>query len=327
MSRALAVTLLVLGLFTTSARAQFGYFYRGGATIAGDYLTGVGIAAAGMGSYNLNTAMANSINVDTEIKWNEYVYACIKNEMRENAEHRAAMMARDHENYNKIQQRIRENPEERDVENGDSLNAVLDQLLSPKIQESSFRYAEVPLAVDAIRLIPFKLGEKNEKFSMTRLSPRGKGKWPVAFQDDRFAAERRGYERALDTALEQAIDGKMSQEALREVEVAVERLKHKLDKVIPPSNDRQYIEAKKRLDELSISARLLKTHKIEMVLGEIDKYGGTTVNDLRIFMQRYNLRFAVAESPDERKLYPELYATLVQQRDKLVGAIEPPPAK
>ena len=53
-----------------------------------------------------------------------------------------------------------------------------------------------------IRRIPFKLAEKNEKFSMSRLSPKGKGKWPVAFQDDQFTAERRRYEHALDDALE-----------------------------------------------------------------------------------------------------------------------------
>jgi hypothetical protein len=41
-------------------------------------------------------------------------------------------------------------------------------------------------------------------------------------------------------------------------------------------------------------------------------------------MQRHNLLFAPAETPDERTLYPKLHASLVEQREKLQGAIEQP---
>jgi hypothetical protein len=325
MSRTCLATLLALASLETGARAQgLGVGYLGaGSTPAGDYLRGVGVAATGMGNFNYLTAQADSINTDTYIRWNEYLYNAAKNENRENAEHRAKMIAQHKAEYAAILKRIRENPEELDLMKGDALNSVLDQLMDPRISESSFRYAEVQLPVDIVKSIPFKLAEKNEKFSMSRLSPKGNGKWPVAFQDDAFAPERKNYERALDDALEQAIEGKMSLEAIRGVEVAVEDLRRKLDKVLAPSTERHYMEARKRLDELSTSARLLKTHKIEMALGEIDKYAGTTVNDLRVFMQKYNLRFAIVETPDERRLYPELYTSLVQQRDKVVGAIEP----
>ena len=40
-------------------------------------------------------------------------------------------------------------------------------------------------------------------------------------------------------------------------------------------------------------------------------------------MQRHNLEFAPAETPDERTLFPELFTSLVQQREKLKDAIEP----
>jgi len=42
------------------------------------------------------------------------------------------------------------------------------------------------------------------------------------------------------------------------------------------------------------------------------------VNDLKIFMRKYGLRFGRADSPDERKLYPELYETLRIQKEKFV---------
>jgi hypothetical protein len=311
----------ILAVLAGSGRAQF---ITAGSTVEGDYLRGVGIAAVGMGIYNEKTAIANSINTDTYIRWNEYLYNAAKNENRENAEHRAALRARHAEEYKKLHDRIREHPEDLDVEKGDALNAVLLQLLDPRISESSIRYAKVPLSVDIIRRIPFKLGEKNEKFSMSRLSIKGKAKWPVAFQDDQFDSVRRAYERAVDHALNQAVEGKMQLEALKGIEDAVEALAQKLDRVVGPSQERHYMEAKKRVEELRTTARLLKTHKVEQALAEIDKYSGTTVNDLRLFMQRHNLKFATAESPDERTLYPELYASLVQQREKVLPALLAP---
>ena len=52
-------------------------------------------------------------------------------------------------------------------------------------------------------------------------------------------------------------------------------------------------------------------------IGEIDKYSGTNVNDLKLFMLSHNLRFAAAKTPEERLLFPRLYASLVQQREKV----------
>jgi hypothetical protein len=307
-------------LLGAPARAQF---IGPGSTIQGDYLRGVGIAAAGMGVYNLRTAQANAINTQTWINWNEYIWNVAKNENKEAVEHRDAMLAKHKAAYNAVQKRYVDNPEDLDLMTGNALNAVLEQLNDPKIAESSFRSAEVSLPVDVVRRIPFKLAERNEKFSMNRLAIKNKGKLPVAFQDDRLARELRIYARALDTALEQAMNGKLQQSAIEDVEKAVEGLRLKLNAVIPPSNDRTYIEAKTRLDELDRTTRMLKTHKVEIALGEIDKYSGTTVNELRLFMQRHNLQFAPAENPDERTVYPELYTALVQQREKLSGAFQP----
>ncbi len=84
------------------------------------------------------------------------------------------------------------------------------------------------------------------------------------------------------------------------------------------------MEAKGKLDELKRVVQLFKTQKVQQALAEIDKYPGATVNDLRVFMQRHNLQFAPAETPDERTLYPDLFASLALQRDKVVGALRDP---
>ncbi len=61
---------------------------------------------------------------------------------------------------------------------------------------------------------------------------------------------------------------------------------------------------------------MMKRKEIETIIGEIDRYSGTTVHDLIVFMQQYNLRFGVLEIGAERAAYPKLYA-MRQQLDEL----------
>lgn len=308
-----ASALLLAGAF---AEAQFIF---PGSTPVGDYLRGVGIAAYGMGIYNERTAVANRINAETFIMLNEYMWNVVKNEMRENAEHRRRILAKKAVAYRKIQERIHDHPEPLDVMNGAALNSMLRELLSPTVVFMAPRDVKIPLDADVIRRIPFQLGEKGERFSMARLSPKGKKpKWVVAFQDDRFATYCRGYERAVDNALGLATDGKMEPGAIEDLQKAVEHLQFKLDhtpEFLEPRNQRRYHEAKEQLDRLRLSARLFQTFKMQSIFAEIDTYAGRTVNELTRFMSRHGLTFAEAETPEERTLYRQLYTALVEQRN------------
>jgi hypothetical protein len=314
------LTTLAVGLLGTVARAQY-VGVGPGSTLQGDYLRGVGIAAWGMGTYNYNTAVADSINVNTVIKWNEYLAAVAKQQTKDYVARKMTLATQKKELYERERARILENPEARDIETGAALNAVLNQLQNSRVDESTLRSAElqVPLPTDVIRRIPFTLSEKGEKFSMERLSLKGKGKWSVALQDDKFQLVKNAYERALDKALEQAIDAKMQMSAIEGVKAAADDLFSRLDEVVGPSPDRLYMEAKERLNELKATVRLLKTEMIERAIGDIDKYSGTTVNELRLFMQTHHLHFGSAQTPEERQLFPQLYASLVQQRNKLAN--------
>jgi hypothetical protein len=317
-----AVFVLLVSI-TRSAPAQYQYIAPG-STAPGDYLRGVGIEAAGLGTYILDSARATSINTDTAIRWDSYISAALEYEQQKFAEHRAAAIASKHENYRKERERLRENANEFDVRNGSALNDVLEQLLDPKYTDSVYRYAEVPIPVDLIRRIPFKLGEKGVTFSMARLSPRGNGKWPPAFQDDRAWGERQAYEQAVDLALEQAIDRKILDGSIEKIEKAVDGLERRLDDGVIPRNDTRYLEGMQKIRDLRAVAEQLKIDKVETAIGEIDKYSGTTVYDLKILMQKHGLRFGDARLPDEKKEFPELYTVLRQQRDALNGAAKAP---
>ncbi len=311
--RSLPMALIVVATLAIHAQSQ-----GPGSTVPGDYLRGVGIMAWGEGTYNYNTALANSINVDTVIRWTEYMADVAKLQTHDHV----ALIRREADKakqaYSQKHERLLNSPEARDIENADALNETLGVLLNSRTSESALRGADyqVPLPAALIRQIPFKLDEKGEKFSMERLSVKGPNKWPPFLQDDRFQVVKKRYERVLDKALEQAIEGKMQIPTFDELKDVSDDLYAKLVEIRAPSPERGFMEAKERIDDLKKTVRLLETDQIERAIADIDKYGGTTVNDLKIFMQTHHLRFAPAKTPEERAIYPEIYAALTLQREK-----------
>jgi len=325
MSRRLSTAITLFALLAGgSARGQFTRGYGGigpGSTPQGDIARGAGIMAAGMGQFNMSTAMANSINVDTAIKWNQYVYLSLEEDNRKKAIHRAYRVARNKENYQLILSRIRENPTLADLRSGDALNAVLEQLLDPKLDPSSMRQSSVPLSGKTIRTIPFQHGSEALTFSLLRLTAHDD--WPISLRGDEFARERKAYERAVDNALDLDIEGKLSLRAVVQVQNAVVDLERKVDQEIPQSSRDLYVQAKNHLKKLAQIGQMFKSPVVESVLADVDKYPGTTVGDLLVFMQRHNLRFGTADTDAERELYLNLFASLKTQRD----GVKPPEIK
>ncbi|MGO9913329.1 MAG: hypothetical protein ACLQIB_01255, partial [Isosphaeraceae bacterium] len=89
--RACASVFALLFIQGACAQAQWGYpgGYGGygwggwgGQTAQGDIARGLGAYAMGAGYYNRQTAVANSINTDTVMRWNQYVYEAQMNANR-----------------------------------------------------------------------------------------------------------------------------------------------------------------------------------------------------------------------------------------------------
>jgi len=318
-----AIGVFALQAFSgTNAPAQIIF---PGSTPQGDILRGEGVFLQGAGLFNYYTATADSINADTWMRLNEYVFQSVREASMRESRRIAARIAKTKENYNEILDRLYNAPEFKDVRRGDALNILYEHLTNPQIPESSFRLSPVHLSGDNIRNIPFMYAKEDATFSMQRLTARGK--WPVGLRDARLVGARRAYERAVDDALEQQIEGKLTLEAVKAVEAAVYDLSASLDQVIPPSRDKVYLEARNYVKRLETMKELFKRKDIEQILGEIDKYAGTTVHDLVAFMKRNNLRFGVPDqNGDQQSLYPRLFASLRQQLD-LVNVPEPEPKK
>jgi hypothetical protein len=325
MGRKLLQTMFVVVLLGSVAEAQQPVVLVGaGSTWQGDYMRGVGIAAYGMGVLVEKQAIAGQINANTYIMMSEYFAAVAKQGAWENAERRRQELRKINDLRRKIFERLHDNPELRDVFTGDALNVTLSDLTDPKIDDSTSRFAQVPLDPGIIRQIPFKLGERNESFSMNRLSMKGKNKWTSFFQDPRYKGVCDAYQRAVDHALDLAIDGKMEVEARRAVEQAIDDLEAAL-KGAPIVHEaryqRLYSDAKEQLDVLKKTERFFMDTKVQRAFAEIDNYSGTTVDELRLFMQKHRLTFANADTPDEKVLFPKLHTALKLHREKVSPGI------
>jgi hypothetical protein len=294
-------------------------FVGPGSTPDGDYLRGVGVAAVGMGIYNYDTALANRINTETYVFWNEYLYNVAKNENREAMEHRAAIREEHKKNRAEIEKRIRENPNTLDVIKGDALNYMMEELIGPKsrVQLSTLRLSSVPLSVDTIRRIPLIHATDNVRFSMQRLAIKGEKNWPVGLRGETIQNERHAYEQAMDAVLDQQLDRKLQRETIQKLETAIKNLRVRLDQVVVPDRETVYMEAKKFLDQLEQTKEMIKHFSVEKIIAEIDNYSGTTVYDLLVFMNTWNLRFGVSDIGDERKQLNDLYVAMCQQRDRV----------
>ena len=316
--------LLAVALFVSGTRADAQFMNFGpGSTIQGDYLRGAGAAAFGQGYYVEASARAFAINTQTVASWNDYVERVTEYQTQKWFRHMRAVYAKRQDLWKGIQEKLRTNPDEFAVLNGDALNNLMEQMRAPNVSQSSFRYAPITLDIDMVRSIPFKLAEANANFSFQGLSIKGKKTWEIALRGDEFALERAAYDNALKAAKAEQLETKLSVASIRALDKAVADLQRKLDEVVGAGNP-EYLKAKNQLAVLQRGVNNLYNTKIERVFAELYTYAGTTVEELKEFMRKHNLRFAAADTPEERELYPKLYEIFKDQKDKVAQAEAPP---
>src|SRR5271157_445261 len=320
--------VLWLAALSGQARAQWGYGYYPygyggygwggwGGTAQGDIARGLGYFNMGAGIYNRETAIARSINIDTVIRWNQYVYLSQQEATREYFARRNAAIAKDKNAYYALMKRMQENPTARDIENGDALNAALDQLSDPRIHTSALRAADAPISAKSIREIPFTNASEAVSFSLSQL--KASSQWPAVLLEPRFASERAEFETLVDEIRkENTENGQISPGTLSKLHGVTSRLKDKLA-AMPLEGTAENQEALKFVKTVTALTRLLEKPEIDEVLNELKKIEKTTVGNLLAFMHTFNLRFAPATTPSQRTVYNELYPILAQTRDRIIS--------
>jgi hypothetical protein len=309
--------VFILTLSTGEALAQYygGYGGWGGETPEGNFARGAGFYELGAGVYNRDTAIANSIEQDTILRWNEYMFQSQQEANRRAALRRARQNRRTIDSGSAISKRVRENPDEHDLRNGDALNAILDEITNPKVHGVALRTIKNPISGQVIREIPFESASEAVTLSLHQLT--GEGKWPVALHGETFAAERKAYQEAIAKAVEEDEDGNISPETLQSLNLAASRLRAKLV-ATKPASGAEYAEAANYIKALVAMSRMLEKPRLEKILAELDKVKTTTLGSLLAFMHAYNLRFGPATTEAQHTVYQNLYPIMAEGRDKIM---------
>jgi hypothetical protein len=278
--------------------------------------SGLGAFAMGAGQYNVNTAQANSINADTVMRWNQANWEA---QHALNVSYYYNRIRRRNDNIKAqagIYDRLRNHPEQRDIEDGDSLNVALDELTNPKVFSSTIRTIRNPLSPQLIRDIPFEHASEGMTICLDEMTARDG--WPPALREETFAPERKALQDAIKEALIEDEKGELTPTTIQKVEDAVNRLRTKFEMKVPQTSP-DYIPASDHIKALAGISRMLRSPKVEEIVAGLEKYPGTTVGDLLLFMQAYNLRFAPAKTVRQREIYQQLFPILDSVRDNAPG--------
>jgi hypothetical protein len=316
-SMVLTAALAVGGV---SAHAQYGRYggwggWGGaGSTVQGSIASGMGNFAAGAGSYNVQTAQARSINTQTAMQFNDYMYAVNKQNAATNLARRRQEQKNVNESANATYKRLHDSPDPHDIHTGDALNIVLTELVNPKMYTQVVQKATMPIDSQLVKNINFQHAANMILISLGDVSSRGV---PDALATSpNFETDRQAIRAIVAKGRQEASSSnRVSPETLRSFRAAVQAAKDKADASFAQGT-RQRDEADNFLKALLGLSRMLERPDIEEFLKGLNRYPTTTMGHLITFMHSFNLRFGVAKTPEQEAAYDQIYPMLVQLRDQ-----------
>ena len=306
------------------ARAQWNYNYGGwgwggwggGTTPASAALQGAGYYAMGAGMYNLNTAQAANINAQTAMQWNDYVAQITHESARMHAMRVNSAFRKNQALYDANQKRLRENPGKFEIESGDALNVILDDLTNPRLGSAAQRAATAPVPASLVAEVPFQNAAERVTLMLDDL--RESVKWPEVFEGDRFAAEKKTFDEIRDQLRKEAGEGEISERSLRTARSYVDNLRAKVTaQPLPDPLDQK--EALRFVSACSSLLGLLQKPDIQPAIIQLRKVQDTTVGHLLGFMNAFNLRFGPAKTLKEKQAYQRLFEILDGTRDQILA--------
>ncbi len=295
----------------------YGWGGWGGQTAQGDIARGLGAYAMGAGYYNQQTAVANSINTDTVMRWNEYVYESQMNANRLHHE-KLALGLQNNKAAGQIRERLRNNPERADIYRGDALNVALDEINDPRVYSKALQSGQVKIGGETIRNIPFQSASAAITMSIHQLA---KGGPPKALLAPEFAADRETI-KALGQEIRKQIDDDKNPDkaTIDKLLTAINQAEAKADKLLP-ANSKDRVEADRYLKALHGLVAMLDTPALDLILAGVEKRPDATVGELLGFMNAFNFRFGPATTPKQREVYDSLYPRLVDLRNQIAPAL------
>ena len=325
---------LALALAGSDVRAQWNYNWGGwgggASTVQGDIAHGMGVFAAGAGQFNQQTAVANSINANTTMRVNQYMFAAQQEANQRQYVRTARRIGRANATASDTANRLRNNPDQGDVDRGDALNVLLDDLTAPALmQSSSLRLAGSELDAALVSEIPFRNAAEAVTICLDQLTD--PNRFPKFLRSEALTNEREAFVTAVHDARTQAREqGELTSEAVTRVQETGKALYAKAQSPSISALPTERNEALSYLKGMAALAKMAANSDTLQALRELKKIQTTHVANLIAFMHAYNLRFGPADSPQQRTVYRTLYPILKGDRDRIYAmadtqATQPPP--
>lgn len=303
---------------------------------SGDAARGQGSYLNGLGWYNLNTAKANSINVDATIRWKQDLrqiqldrWDLVANQNAKKAAGKKLKIEEvKHQQLVRLRQ-LRIEPTAADVETGDALNVLLYDLTDPAISLESWsntsQQVKLPDGMSVKDLVFRFTSLKGSSatsaalskgvIALSRLAVAG-DKWPTPLQVPEIQKERAAYEAAYAKVRDQILAGQFDLKAVQAMDRSLDALNEKVKTAVPSERGFR-TEAAKFVSDLEDSTRMFDAATVDYareILNDTKDHDATTVAELVAFMLKYRLQFASAErDPGAREIYTPLFEKLKEQ--------------
>jgi hypothetical protein len=317
-----SLLVVVLSVPAVPARAQYGRYGgwggwggEGGSTVQGSVARGMGAYAAGAGAYNEQTAEARSMNANTAMQVNEYMYAINQRNAQTYAKRQQGKIKETTEAGDATYRRLHDNPSPADVHSGDALNVVLDELTNPKVYTQVVQKAAQPIASGLVKNVEFEYAARMIAISLADLSSRGVP--DVLLTTPAFEPDRTAIRALVQKAREESSSpgSQVSHETLANCREAIRALQDKV-KATLPQGTRNRDEADNFLKALYGLTKMLESPDVAQFLKGLDTLPTTTLGHLITFMHSFNLRFGVPKNADQEAAYDQLYPLLAGVRDR-----------
>ena len=275
----------------------------------------------GAGIYNRETAIARSINTDTAMRWNQYVYLSQQEATRHYFARRDAAIAKDRNAYDTLMKRIQDDPDaqgHRERRRAQRGSRPAFGPADPQLGPAHGGYAHLPPRRSGIS----RSATPPKPWSSACRSSRHRRTGLPSCWSPGSPTERADFEKAVDEVRkENQENGQISAKTLSSLRAVIQRLKDKLA-AMPLEDPAENQEALNFVKTVTAMARMLEKPDIDQVLAELEKIDKTTVGNLLAFMHTFNLRFAPATTPRQRQVYTELFPVLDQTRDRIISDVK-----
>jgi hypothetical protein len=209
--------------------------------------------------------------------------------------------------------RSRRNPPMVEILNGDSLNALYNNMA--KQQGAGLKGPRVDLDEDTLKRINVAPPLSNGNIGL--LKDGGTLQWPLVLQRPEFADAQKALNNLLPEAVQQVkFNNPVRGGVLNDIRTQIQSMNDSLVKNINDLTPGQYIEAKRYLNQLNDAYKALQDPNAPNYFNQKWSARGKTVAELIKNMTDAGLKFAPA-SPGDETAYRALYFALISYDDGL----------